>query len=251
MGRVKKAHIYKITSPTGRIYVGSSVNYTRRIKYYEGLHCKTQIKLYNSFLKHGFENHVFEIIEECHPSQKLIRECFYGQMFDVLGENGLNCLLPKSEFYKSVSDEKRKAQSERQKNLPDEKKAHLRTTFLGRKHTPEAIEKCRAAKMGNPSTLGQKQSEETKAKRSATLKGREIKPEWIAKAQATKDLRGPTEKEVLARLNNVSCKLVINLETGIYYTSAKEAERYSVYKKDQLRQMLNGQRKNKSTYIFA
>ena len=29
------------------------------------LDCKVQIKLYRSLIKHGYDNHTFEIIEEC------------------------------------------------------------------------------------------------------------------------------------------------------------------------------------------
>lgn len=41
--------IYKITSPSGRIYIGSSKNIRRRFYSYKNLHCKDQPKLYNSF----------------------------------------------------------------------------------------------------------------------------------------------------------------------------------------------------------
>ena len=53
--------IYKITSPSGKVYVGQSVNIERRLKEYKILKCKKQVKLYNSFIKYGFENHKIEI----------------------------------------------------------------------------------------------------------------------------------------------------------------------------------------------
>jgi len=67
--------IYKITSPTNKIYIGQSTNITDRWKrYYKLNHCRNQIKLYNSLKKHGFKNHIFEIIEECNWEELNIRE---------------------------------------------------------------------------------------------------------------------------------------------------------------------------------
>ena len=56
--------IYKITSPTGKIYIGQTNNYKKRMNLYKILHCRTQHKLYNSLKKYGFANHLFEILEE-------------------------------------------------------------------------------------------------------------------------------------------------------------------------------------------
>jgi len=54
-----------ITSPSNRLYVGSTINIRKRCISYRNLHCKTQYKLYNSLNKYGFDNHTFEIILEC------------------------------------------------------------------------------------------------------------------------------------------------------------------------------------------
>ncbi len=57
--------IYKITSPSNRVYVGQSQDIYKRIKTYKSSLAKYQTKLYNSFRKYGFENHIFEIIMVC------------------------------------------------------------------------------------------------------------------------------------------------------------------------------------------
>lgn len=57
-------YIYKITSPSGKIYIGQTVNFKRRMQKYKSLLCKKQSKLYSSLLKYGFENHKIEIIFE-------------------------------------------------------------------------------------------------------------------------------------------------------------------------------------------
>ncbi len=57
-------YIYKITSPSGRIYIGQTKNVIKRKHLYKGLKCKTQYRLYASLLKYGWNNHLFETIAE-------------------------------------------------------------------------------------------------------------------------------------------------------------------------------------------
>jgi group I intron endonuclease len=84
--------IYKITSPTNKTYVGQSIDIEKRFKQYKRLACKKQPKLYNSFLKHGVENHIFEILEECSLDKLDIKEIFWKQKYNTISE-GLNCEL--------------------------------------------------------------------------------------------------------------------------------------------------------------
>lgn len=85
--------IYKITNPSGKIYIGQSTNIKERFKKYSKLGNKRQIKLYNSFQKHGINNHQFEIIEECSEDKLDEREIYWGNYYNVLGEDGLNLRL--------------------------------------------------------------------------------------------------------------------------------------------------------------
>ena len=61
--------IYRIISPTGRVYVGQSVDTEKRFSFYRSIACKSQPKLYRSLLKYGHESHVFEVIKECEISE--------------------------------------------------------------------------------------------------------------------------------------------------------------------------------------
>lgn len=56
--------IYKITSPSGSVYIGQSHNIEKRWKSYKYVRCREQPKLYNSLLKYGAETHKFEVIHE-------------------------------------------------------------------------------------------------------------------------------------------------------------------------------------------
>jgi hypothetical protein len=82
--------IYKITSPSGKVYIGQSTDINRRKTYYYGLHCKRQPKLYKSLVKYSFENHQFDIIEECNTNQLDEREIYWKQYYlDKLGWSGV------------------------------------------------------------------------------------------------------------------------------------------------------------------
>lgn len=90
--------IYKITSPSGRIYIGKTAHLNKRIESYKCNNCKNQKLLFASIKKYGFDNHVIEIIEAFlgTNSESNIKEIFwidkYKSNFSKWGEigNGLN-----------------------------------------------------------------------------------------------------------------------------------------------------------------
>ena len=89
--------IYKITSPTNRVYIGQSMDVEKRIyryRYLQGL--VNQTRLYKSIIKYGYNNHIFEMIEECEESELNNRERYYQDLYNVLdNKQGLNCRLTK------------------------------------------------------------------------------------------------------------------------------------------------------------
>jgi group I intron endonuclease len=97
--------IYKIISPTGKVYVGQSKDIKTRWKSYRGQRAgiKKQIKLYNSLQKYGHEAHIFEIIEECPAENLNYRERHWQDFYNVIGKKGLNCILQKTEKHGHVS----------------------------------------------------------------------------------------------------------------------------------------------------
>jgi len=106
--------IYKITSPSGRVYIGQSEDISKRWANYKTLaSCESQTKLYKSFLKHEVENHIFEIIEECKTEDLNTRERYWQDCYDVLN-GGLNCILQEcAEKRYEISEEIRKVLSDR------------------------------------------------------------------------------------------------------------------------------------------
>jgi len=74
--------IYKITSPSGKIYIGQSTNIPEREKHYKRITpVKNQIKIFNSLNKHGWDKHMFEIIEECSIDKLDERETYWKQHY--------------------------------------------------------------------------------------------------------------------------------------------------------------------------
>jgi group I intron endonuclease len=135
----KKSGVYKITSPSGRIYIGSSVDiYRNRLKQYRSLSCKSQPRLYNSLNKYGFENHKFEIIWECEEEYLNYFEYMFGVKFNVLdSKNGLNNSLPNlGEKRLIFSDERNKKISEshkgRKRIFSDEHKRNISKSKKGK-----------------------------------------------------------------------------------------------------------------------
>lgn len=109
--------IYKITSPSNRIYIGQSVNIEKRFLSYKRLYVKNQkqTKLFRSFLKHGVNNHTFEVVCYCSYSELNDLERYYQELFDCLN-NGLNCVLTKTtDKSGKVSEETLKKMSEASK----------------------------------------------------------------------------------------------------------------------------------------
>lgn len=90
--------IYKITSPSEKVYVGQTWNWSKRKSTYKSLYCKGQAFLYHSFIKYGFENHEVEIIEYLPliTSQEELdnREIYWWKYYKDIGVEMLNIKEP-------------------------------------------------------------------------------------------------------------------------------------------------------------
>lgn len=56
--------IYKITNPSGKIYIGKTIRFNDRMSSYRNNNSKEQPLIYRSIKKYGWEKHTVEIIEE-------------------------------------------------------------------------------------------------------------------------------------------------------------------------------------------
>ena len=81
--------IYRIVSPTGKVYIGQTVNWNSRQKAYLNLKCKGQPKIYKSLLEYGPDNHQFDLIETCPDKEMYRREKYWIDFYNSF-EKGLN-----------------------------------------------------------------------------------------------------------------------------------------------------------------
>ena len=180
--------IYKITSPTGKIYIGQSVDIKGRKNNYKNLRCKGQAKLYSSFISHGWDKHVFEIVYELpkdvHQSILNNFEIFYWSQFKESGYEMLNLKEPGHNGRHSEESKKKISQVQKGKTSSEETKKKIGLSSTGRKHTEEAklkIKQYFTGRARTPETIekmrkaatGVKMSEETKRKMSEAQKRRQ------------------------------------------------------------------------------
>lgn len=132
--------IYKITNPSGKIYIGSSVDIDFRKYKYKKLHCKKQPKLYNSFIKYSFDSHNFEIIMECKNEDLFHFERCFQEIYNSI-ECGLNCVyVNNNEKYKIVSEETKKKISlaNTGRKLTKEQREKIKINSTGRLHSEKS-----------------------------------------------------------------------------------------------------------------
>ena len=160
--------IYKITSPSDKVYIGQSIDIERRFRHYKRMVCKEQIKIFNSMLKYGVDAHIFEVLELCDTEDLNNRERYYQDLYDSV-VNGLNLLYVKSEHFNgghSEESKKKISDSLKGKTFTDEHKYKIGLSNSRRVLSSETIEKHRV------NGLGKKASPETKKKMSESQKKR-------------------------------------------------------------------------------
>ncbi len=231
--------IYKITSPMGRFYIGQSRDIERRFATYKRLSCKSQPKLYASLVKYGVNNHYFEVLVECEESELNYYETFYIRQNQSFRSQNLNCRM--DGIYQMASDETRKKISEINKGRVVSEETRLKLSLnakgkpspnKGKKVAPEIVQKQRIKLIEGGKVKGPNNPFYGKTHSEANLS----------------KMRGKSKG--VGGLNNTA-KLVINTETGMFYDCIKDAAESILLKPYVLSKMLRGDRKNKTSFIYA
>lgn len=220
--------IYRITSPSGRIYVGQAKNIKARWRDYYGLYSSVigQTMLYRSLKKYGVEEHAFEVIENCTEQDLNTRERYWQDLHDVLN-GGLNCVLQESgEKRRVFSEETRKKMSEAQIGS----KSHL----YGKKLTQETRKKMSERQIGDKNHM--------------------FGVYGILHHNYNKVVSNESKSKMSQAQNRVNSKLkvgfaskpLIDIETGVFYYSIKDASNIYTISYSHLNKMLNGDRTNKT-----
>lgn len=236
--------IYKITNPKGKIYIGQSTNIDKRFKRYKKLNeydLSNQPKIYNSLKKYLPENHIFETIEECLLEELNIRERYWQDHYNVLGPNGLNCMLTETDIVPRMMSQESK------NKISDSKKGHKcfnedwkRKIGLGNKgkiRNDEHKLNYSNASLGKTKPDSFKQlisnihkgktiSNETKSKMSESHKGKTITEEHkniISKTHKgnsyTKGLKYSEESK--RKISESKSTKIICIENGVIYNNVR------------------------------
>lgn len=243
---MKTCGVYKITSPSCRVYVGQSTDIYGRWKKYRILSAsKSQTRLNRSFLKHGIKSHKFEILQVCEPGQLNNLEIYYIALYNSFNsKHGLNLRgggnsggVLSEETKERVGMAKR---GKKTRPCPEETKQKISMAQKG------------ISKKNPPWNTGKKLSEEQKKNLGIHRKGKKLSEEHKMILRSRKHT-----KEAIIKIGNASRgntfarKIVLNTETGIYYDSAIEAAKninmpYSTFAKN-----LSGWKENKTSYIYV
>ena len=262
----KNMGIYKILNlENGKFYLGSSNNLKKRKREHfwalkEGKHDNPYLQ--NAFNKYGEEKFVFEVIEYVYKEENLrLIEQNYLDKYDacnrdigyninkyasgggLIGEDNPNYGKPMSEEQKQKIRETmigRKYSLERRRNMSKGRKGKCigknhpmygKPVSEARRKHQSKIMKGRYAGENNP-FYGQKHSEETRNKISLANMGRVCN-------DFTKQ-----------RIKESHSKIILDLQTGVFYNSANELADLIKMKRTTLTSKLSGQNKNNTQYIY-
>lgn len=246
--------IYKITSPSGKVYIGQSKDIRKRfLKYHSIENTGEQPAISRSFKKYGVDNHIFEVIEECIFEDLNIRERYWQDYYNVL-KDGLNCVLTETdELPKVVFQETRDkiGFGNKGKIISEETRLKISTSTKGEKNSKFGVPKTIEQREKISKTLtGRKLSEETKQKMSESRKGvkhflygKKMPLEQIAKKIKTQKANYKPENHGMA-------KKVVNVETGEIFDCAVSAALTINMKPERLTARLRGDVINNTNFKY-
>ena len=195
--------IYKITSPSGRVYIGKTTNFSYRQSFYRNKNCKQQPLIRKSLVKYGYEAHKVEIIDQFKSGNDFSsgKEMFWirSYMSNVSKwpeQRGLNLTDGgQGGVGKKMSDENRKKRSEYMKANPRkvgtwkpaaEQIERFKQTWAKRKAL---------GLIGGSPMKGKKHTAEALKKMSEAAKKQIHKRGWKKTGQALENLREAAKKK--------------------------------------------------------
>jgi group I intron endonuclease len=195
---IKHWVIYKITSPTERVYIGKTSNWNNRYSNYKHFTVAKQVHkqrmLYASLLKYGFESHKLEKIDEFDSDANY---CSGKEMFWIRSYMSNNCKYPEIGGMNLTNGGDGNLGWKRPKESIEE----IRKKNTGKVRSKEIREKMSKSKIGNKNGCGKKLTEEHKRILSECNKNKkgDIKFKKTCKDRA-------------ARINNQNGKIIIHLD---------------------------------------
>lgn len=240
--------IYKFTSPDGKIYVGQAKDIEARFNQH-----KWGVKFVNDRFKavvdkFGFDAISFEILCECPIHDLNDSERHYQDLFDVCGENGLNCrLTPTSDkpiFIRPETLEKMGA-PKRGRKFSEEHKTKIGASKVGKKRDPELFKRIVANRKPQVFT------EERRKLISDLHKGHKYNNGRVHSEELK--AREKIQLDAIRRLGGDchNAKLLLCTERGIYFETLKDAAIAHNINPVTLNAMMKGRNRNRTSLVYA
>lgn len=164
--------IYRIESPSGKIYIGQTAKFNKRTWYYKRGYCKSQPILYKSIQKYGWDRHKCELIQELPPdvSYQIMYEYedLYITQYREVGYKLLNAR--EAGLCGSFSAEARKNMSIAQSGKIPTAETIARLRYLTNNKSQECRRKISESFKGNKYRLGIPHTKESLVKMSNASK---------------------------------------------------------------------------------
>lgn len=214
--------IYKITSPTGRIYVGQSVELEERFIAYSNFRCKAQKLLYNSIKKNGWESHIWEIVikgDFDKQTLNFLEEKYVKEFNSFRGwsRKGMNLTTGGDSPILDISVKTRisKGVSKYHKTIGHSKetKNKIAQSLLGKKQSTEIIEKRKESNKKcwqekNLRTPFSKYARNKKKEFNAGIRGQKE----LRNSQIASELKSGMQQQLLAIKYNISPSLITQIK---------------------------------------
>ena len=232
---MKVCGIYIIKSPSGKIYIGQSVDIKRRIKRYKYFGAKEQPYLNNSLIKYGFSNHIVEVLEECDRIDLNKKEEYYIEKHNSFNSDiGMNLTSGGCQNWKISEDTLIKMKDRPKIIHSEETKRKISESNKGKNKGKVSPRK------------GVELTNETKDKIS---KNHSRSKPMLGKShtQETKDKISKSNKGKVA----YNRRPIIEIETGFIYSCKKIAALEFGIKERTLKAKLLGKIKNNTSLRYA
>ncbi len=144
---MEKHYIYKLTSPSGKAYIGRTTNFNSRLtRHLHKARSGYQHPLYDSIRKHGWDNFIKEVVAEVVGDDIAYEtELLFIKLFDTVN-NGLNLQYNTKDGGDVWANRKDTSEYmafvEKMKSINNQSKMH------GKKHSDQAKAKQKAAAVG-------------------------------------------------------------------------------------------------------
>lgn len=192
-------HIYTFKNlVNGKIYVGQTKHpQKRKNEHLKSAKEGSEGKLYYAIRKHGEENFLFEVVEDCEDEITNQREEFWITHFDSF-ENGYNSTTG-GDHYKLSDEAKKKIGIAGRRPMSEEQKQKLREANTGKRRPPPSEETLRKRSESMKGKNAGPKSDEHRKKLSEAHRGKKLSEEHKEKLR-----NKPVSEETRQKLSAVS-----------------------------------------------